>query len=235
MRKFGFIFARGGSKGIKDKNLQILDGISLTERSINFALDLGIFEEIFLSTDSQKLSNIALKKKIQIIKRPKKISTDSSKEIDAWKHAIKYVYKLYGKFDIFISLPTTSPFKKKKFIYDGLNILSDKNVDLCIPISKSSRNPYFNMVRKKKFNKNVEIAFKSKKIYNRQQAPQLYDISTMFYISRPDFILKNDYLFNGKVSSIEIEKQLALDIDDLNDLKYAEYLINNNQKLKNFE
>ena len=90
---FCFIFARGGSKGIKKKNLAKLDGKPLLYYSINLAKKIKSIKGIFVSTDDRAIGQYAKKNKVHVIKRPRRLSKDDSPEIDAWKHAIKYLKK----------------------------------------------------------------------------------------------------------------------------------------------
>ena len=85
------ICARGGSKGIKNKNLRKIKGKSLVERSIIFAKKFN--NKIFLSTDSQKISNVGLKNKIELVSRPKNLATDNVGEILVWKHYVNWMKK----------------------------------------------------------------------------------------------------------------------------------------------
>ena len=89
---FCFIFARGGSKG-KKKNLAKLNGKPLLYYSINLAKKIKSIQNIFVSTDDQSIAKYAKKNNVQVIKRPRNLSKDNSPEIDAWKHAIKYLEK----------------------------------------------------------------------------------------------------------------------------------------------
>ena len=82
---FTFIFARGGSKGIKNKNIKILNGKPLLFYSINMAKKFCKNQNIFVSTDSNKIALIAKKYGANIIKRPKLLSEDKSSELLAWK------------------------------------------------------------------------------------------------------------------------------------------------------
>ena len=85
------ICARGGSKEVKNKNLRKIKGKSLVERSIIFAKKFN--NNIFLSTDSQKISNIGIKNKIEIVSRPKSLATDNVGEILVWKHYANWMKK----------------------------------------------------------------------------------------------------------------------------------------------
>ena len=62
-------------------------------------------------------------------------------------------------------------------------------------------------------------------IYRRQDSPVVYDMNTVVYIFKPNFILKANHLFDGKVTSIVTDKKSSVDIDDKIDLKFAKSLL----------
>ena len=111
-RIFAFIFARGGSKGLINKNILPIGGVPLVGRSINIAKEIENIEKIFLSTDSNEIADIGSSFGAEIIPRPDYLSQDNSPEWEAWRHAINVVKDKYGSFDIFLSLPATSPLRE---------------------------------------------------------------------------------------------------------------------------
>jgi len=220
-----FIFARGGSKGIKNKNLVKLNGKPLLFYSINLAKKIKSIKKIFVSTDNKAIAEYAKKNKVEVIKRPKKLSQDNSYEIEAWKHAIKFLKKKKIFFDIFLSLPTTSPLRKKNDVITSLKMLNKKKTDIVLTGTKSKRNPWFNMAMKKKNGFYKIINNNKKTIYNRQKAPNVIDLTTVAYVADVSYILKAKSYFDGNVKVNLIPSVRAVDIDDKNDLYYANYLL----------
>jgi len=219
-----FIFARGGSKSIKNKNLKKLAGISLVEHSIKLATKIKLINHIYLSTDSEKIINSVKKYNIKIIKRPKKLATDTSNEFDAWKHAIKFAEKNNDNFEIFISLPPTAPLRKFKDIENCINLLSDKT-DIVLTSYKSNHNPWFNMVS---INKNNEARLISKIdnfIPNRQKYNNIYNLATVAYVAKKNYIKNSLNVFQGRVKSLVLPKERSIDIDDPIDLIIAKKLL----------
>lgn len=225
MKTFAFIFARGGSKGLPNKNLLKINNKSLVNHSVDCAKESNACEKIFVSSDSDEILDLAGDDVVKI-KRPDELSGDKDPEWLAWQHAINFAEKNYGKFEIFISLPPTSPFKKSLDINNAIKTLNDSSSDICISITPSSRNPFFNMV--KKDGPYLEIFNKTKnKIYNRQDAQQCFDITTNVYAAKKSFIKNKTYMFDGKVSFIEIPKIRSIDIDDEVDFLIAKTVMEN--------
>ena len=97
-------------------------------------------------------------------------------------------------------------------------------VDIVITVTEAYRNPYFNMVRKNN-NGTVGLVNPPESLINRRQdAPELFDMATVCYVANPKFVLENEGLFNGRVGSVLIPRQRAVDIDTLYDFRVAENL-----------
>ena len=157
------ICARGGSKGLKNKNIKKFHGKHLIEWTFKIAKSIDKFTNIVLSTDSQKIAKIAKKNRIEVpFLRPKNLAKDNSKEINVWKHALKYLKKIDKFPDILVILPVTSPLRKKIHIDQAIKKFEKSKSDALITIKESDRNPYFNMVKLNK-NKHAQIVNNKKK------------------------------------------------------------------------
>ncbi len=219
----GFIFARGGSQGLRKKNIHPFLKQPLITHSIKFLKSIKKIDSIYVSSDNNTILEIAKKNKVNTIKRPLKLSSNNSSEWSAWKHGINYVKKKQGDFSTFVSIPPTAPLRTVNDIRKGLKKFESVDCDICISYTKSQRSPYFNIVKEYK-KQYLKLFDKSYKISNRQDVPVTYDITTLFYIASPDYILNNSHIFDGKVVGVEIPKSRSIDIDDILDLKVAEFL-----------
>ena len=116
MKTYAFIFARGGSKGVPGKNIRNLSGKPLLAYSIDLAKNIEDVEEIFVSTEDQRIASIARQHGADVINRPPTLAQDDTPEWLAWQHAVEWLNKRGKNFDIFLSLPTTSPLRNSKDI-----------------------------------------------------------------------------------------------------------------------
>ncbi|RAP34026.1 acylneuraminate cytidylyltransferase [Candidatus Marinamargulisbacteria bacterium SCGC AG-410-N11] len=224
MKTFAFIFARSGSKGLKKKNIKLLNNKPLICYSIDSALENSLISKIFISTDDKEIMTLAETYKndqIHIISRPPELATDTSAEYLSWKHAIEYLEKQKIKFDRFISLPATSPFRNDIDITNVLNKLT-LSTDFVVTMTEANRSPYFNMV--KSTNDYLSTVIKSD-LTRRQDCPKVYDLTTVAYASRPQAILKFNSVFEGRVKGVLIPKLRSLDIDDEIDFSFAEFIL----------
>ncbi len=221
-----FIFARGGSKGIKDKNIIDLAGKPLIYYSINHALSCEKIKDVFVSTDNEKIKEISKELGAQIINRPPALAEDDSPELDSWKHAINEKKDTFKDNQPFISLPTTSPLRDFKKINTAIDLFCNSNFDLVLGVSESIRNPYLNMGELRS-NGNFEVLSSSKNFYRRQDTPKTYDISTNFYVGSPSYLMECKNIMEGKIGVVEITRMEAIDIDERYDLHLAKLLMEN--------
>jgi N-acylneuraminate cytidylyltransferase len=221
-RTFAFIFARGGSKGLPGKNIKILNGLPLIAHAIKLAKAVGHVERIYVSTDDTEIGEVAKTYGAEIIKRPDNLASDTAPEWLAWQHAVNYVRDIGLDFDTFLSLPTTSPLRDLQDVIACLQTL-DSTTDVVITTTPAARSPYFNMISldEEGF---AHILLDQSSIKRRQDAPIVYDVTTVAYATRPDYILNHNSLFEGRVRAVVVPKERAVDIDDDIDFKIAKAL-----------
>ena len=122
--------ARGGSKGVKDKNIKLLDGHPLIFYSIYVASKLKNIRTFLITTDSNKIINIAKNycKSEQIIKRPKKLATDKSTDIEYLKHLIQFHKRKKKRIPYgWVILRNTTPLRDFKLIDKSINYLKEND------------------------------------------------------------------------------------------------------------
>ncbi|THB65925.1 MAG: acylneuraminate cytidylyltransferase family protein [Gammaproteobacteria bacterium] len=228
MISHGFVFARGGSKGLPGKNIKPLAGKPLIAYSIETAKQVSGLDKVFVSTDDKDIASIALEYGAVVIERPEELSGDNSPEWLAWSHAIDWVIRNYGVFKGFVSLPATSPLRSVIDVELAMDRLVKMKGDICISVTPANRSPFFNMVKKNSAGF-VELVNKPNVgVYRRQDAPIVFDISTVVYATTCEFIKNNSGIFDGNVVCIEVPKERAVDIDDIYDFKLAEAILTEN-------
>ena len=230
MKTMGFVFARGGSKGVPGKNVREVGGLSLLTRAVNVAFSMQEIDQVFVSTDCKNIAKIAEQSGAIVINRPKNLATDASPEWLSWQHAINWVMDQFGEFDRFVSLPATSPLRTAKDVRDCLDALTDC-VDVVVTMTPSQRSPWFNMVRECKDGTIARI-IDSSAVTRRQDVPSSFDMATVAYVSRPSFILKASRIWDGVIKGVVVPQSRALDIDTEFDLLVADLLLTNVTELK---
>jgi len=218
------ICARGGSKGLKGKNLIQFKNKPLIMHTYELAKNIKKIRDIVISTDSYKIQKIVGSKNCWF-KRDKKLSGDKVSKIkviiDALKKAEKKNKIIY---DTIIDLDVTSPLRIKKDISRSLSKFIKNNYDNLFSVTNASKNPYFNMVE---FKKNRINLVKNSISYNsRQVAPTVFSMNASIYIWKRKTLLSNKPLFSSKTGIYVMPKERSFDIDDVIDLKIVKCLSN---------
>ena len=226
MKAVAFIFARGGSKGLPGKNIRPLAGKPLIAWSIEHARAVQRIERVIVSTNSQAIADVALQYGAEVpFMRPEELSHDTSPEWLAWRHGLNYLLETEGSLpEVMVSIPTTAPLRLPVDIENCLDEYVKTESDIVITVTESHRSPYFNMVKKNTDGTVGLIIPPKTTLVRRQDAPQVYDITTVAYVVRPEFVMSNKSTFEGKVRQVHVPAERSIDIDTLLDFNIAECL-----------
>lgn len=220
------IFARAGSKGVSNKNIRAFNGKPLISWAVELALQVKQINNVFVSTDSEEIAEIARMAGATIpFIRPSELATDTSPEWHSWQHFIKFLADKDGRLpEVFLSLPATSPLRSTIDVENCLNEFKKSRADFVVGITPSERNPYFNMVKKGEDNQLDLVIQPGEKYSRRQDTPAVFDLTTVCYVGKPSTILTKNSIFEGKVAGVEIPRERAIDIDTELDFQIAEFL-----------
>jgi len=226
MKYVVLICARGGSKGLPGKNIKPLNGVPLIGWSIRIAKKINSAARIIISTDSDEIAKVALEFGAEVpFMRPKELAQDSTPEWLVWRHAINYIEQNKSEpVDAIIVLPVTAPLRSIDDVNACIDLFEDKKVDSVITVSAAQRNPYFNMIVNNNGYASLVISPESK-ITRRQDTPEVFDMTTVAYVVSANFVKKHNGIFDGRVKSVIIPRERAIDIDDLMDFKIAELMM----------
>lgn len=229
LRAIGFIFARGGSKGVPGKNIKLLAGKPLIAYAIETAQACSLIETVIVSTDDLEIAAVAREYGAEVpFLRPVELAADNSPEWLSWQHAIRWTQTQRDVFDTFISLPTTSPFRAANDVTACIEALhSEPETDAVITVREAERSPYFNMVHLDDAGYARLIIEPAQTVARRQDVPSVFDITTVAYAARPTFVLNASRLFEGKIRTVLIPAERALDIDTPYDFMLAECIARN--------
>ena len=212
MKIVALITARGGSKGVPLKNIIDINGKPLISFAINASLHSKI-NETWVSTDSDRIANVAQECGAQIIKRPHNISTGISQSEEALLHFAENV-----NFDILVFIQPTSPFITSEYINKGLSKM--KSYDSIFTVTKEHWLPRWDV--------NVKpINWETNNRPMRQEKPEVYVEAGMFYITTREHLLKSKLRYSGNIGIIEIPLKDSFQIDTMEDLELIKKLIGN--------
>ena len=220
------ICMRGNSKGVKNKNLKLINGKPLLYYTVIKAIKSKLFDEIVVSSDSKKILSLCKKLGIKnLINRPNKLATDTSGKIPVIIHALLNTEKKLKKnFNYVVDLDVTAPLRSIDDIRKSLNILIKKKSDNLVTACVSRKNPYFNIIEKKK--SQIVLAKKIKiKILRRQDAPITYDLNPSIYIWKCSSLLKNPSIYQKKTEVYLMPQSKSFDIDNDEDLEITKLFL----------
>lgn len=224
------ICARGGSKGVKNKNIKIIAGKPLIAHTIIQAIESKVFDKIVVSSDSQEILDIAGKYGVDLlINRPSELANDYISKLPAIRHAVNETEAFFDtRFSLVVDMDPTSPLRNINDIRTSINLLIQKNISNLITGSPARRSPYFNLVEKVENDKIILSKKLEKPVFRRQDSPKCYDMNASIYVWKKAALFEYETVFNYDTELYEMPENRSVDIDTELDFVIVEYLLNNN-------
>ena len=227
MKRLCTICARGGSKGVKGKNIRPLLGKPLIAHSIEQARESGLFSAIAVSSDSDNILQVAKEWGVDFtIKRPDELATDQAAKLPVIRHCVAEVERqLGGVFDTVVDLDATSPLRSIEDIRQAVALLEESGAGNVITGTPSRRSPYFNLVEVKdggvvELSKPLKMA-----IVRRQDAPKCYDMNASIYVWQRDVLFSAGTLFSADTRLYVMPEERSHDIDSELDFEIVRMLM----------
>lgn len=205
--------ARGGSKGIPDKNIKMIAGKPLIQWSIEHAVaSRAINVGVYVSSDSDDILRVAEKAGAIPLKRPDELSSDTATSESALKHAILEIRKSVHV-DYVVFLQCTSPIRKHDDIDNALATMIEQDADSLLSVLKIK--DYFVWQDKiSSFNGASSLNFDYKDRKRRQDLPTQYLENGSIYIFKPQVLMNSNNRLGGKIALYPMEKFCSQQIDD---------------------
>ena len=227
MSILAIIPARGGSVGLKNKNMYPLNGKPLLYYTLDAAKKTKLIDRVIVSSDSKKILNFSKKNLVEVIKRPKKISGSRSTTHEAVIHCLNFLKKNENYIpDIIIVLQPTSPLRNSKHINKAIEIfLKDKKATSLVSCVKVPHNFHpMSLMKESKGGYLVNFLKGKKFIFRRQDKGLLFARNgAAIYIVKYEHV--NKFLFGGKIINFTMNEDDSIDIDSLADIKIAKKIL----------
>lgn len=227
MKNIAIIPARSGSKGLKNKNIKLLNGKPLLAYSIEAALKSKCFDTVFVSTDSKKYADIAREYGAEVLfLRSEKNSGDKSSAWDVIRETL-IVYNEFGKeFDTFMYLQPTSPLRQAKDIKKAYKLYKGLNANSIVSVCECDVSPLYcyKLPKNKLLSKVLNVKNENKR---RQEVGNYYTMNGAIYLASVKNFLKTNDIYSNKCCAYVMDKKSSIDIDDELDFKYVESIISN--------
>lgn len=222
MNTIAIILARGGSKGIPNKNIIDFCGKPLIAWTIENCLDGGA-NSVWVSSDSDEILSIASKFGANSIKRPNDISGDFATSESAWLHALNYVESLEKiQIDWILAPQVTSPLRESSDIKKAIS-LANENINDSFFSCSIAEDLFF--WQKNEAGKLDSINYDWRNRKRRQDIPSQYIENGSFYLFRPEVLRSTNNRFGSKIGLVEMEFWKMFEIDSFDDLKMCSALM----------
>lgn len=233
MNNIAIITARSGSKGLKDKNIKLLNGMPMLAYSIEAAKESGKFCDIIVSTDSEKYAKISRNWGADVpFLRSKDTSSDNASSWDAVKEVIEKLKKIGKEYDTITLLQPTSPLREASDIISGYKIFEEKKAEAVIGVCEMEHSPLWSNT----LDDNCSMRnFINKEILEkgRQSLPTYYRINGALYIIKTEVLDDIEKIYGEKSFAYIMKKENSVDIDTKYDFSLAEMLLRERMGEKN--
>ncbi|MDA7639304.1 acylneuraminate cytidylyltransferase family protein [Akkermansiaceae bacterium] len=226
MRVLAIIPARGGSKGVANKNIRPLHGKSLIQRTFEVARRVERVDKIVLSTDRQEIADHGKALGIEVpFIRPDNLAGDRSPMIGVVLHCVEWLLENEGyEPDVVILLQPTSPLRACDHIEDGLSLLKRNDAVCSVVKVPSELSPHY-LMKRDNFGHLKYFLEEGRNIHRRQDSPSAFQRDGTVYISRVDSIKKYKDLYGKCCEPLILDKAESLSIDTEEDWDRAEKIL----------
>ena len=225
MKNLAIIPARSGSKGLKDKNIKLLNGKPLMAYSIEAALESKKFDEVMVSTDSPKYADIAKEFGAMVpFLRSERTSSDTASSWDMVKEVLSCYEELGKKFDTVCLLQPTSPLRNAVDIQEAYKLYEERASVAVLSVCEMEHTPLWSNVLSDDLSLNGFI--KTDLGTRRQDNDTYYRVNVAIYITSVEQLYKDSNLYREGSFAYIMPRERSVDIDTMLDFSYAEFLLN---------
>lgn len=225
------IGARGGSKGVKNKNITPIAGKPLLAYTILQALQSKLFSHIVLSTDSEEIAKVGKEWGAEVFfLRDKELASDTAGKLPAIRDALlRSEEHFQTHYDVVFDLDATSPLRLVSDITQAYEQFVRDDNDILITAAPARKSPYFNLVEIFEENGKARVDLSKRPtqpILRRQDSPKCYDMNASIYIWKREALLKNPSVFTANTGLFVMPEERSVDIDTPLDFEFVEFMLN---------
>lgn len=222
MNTIAIVPARGGSKGIPNKNMTIVCGKPLLHWTIQQCLDSNIIEKVYVSTDSKIISDCATSAGADVIVRPDELASDVATSDSAWLHAINTI-KVRDKISpkILVLPQATSPIRSPSDFDDAILEFASLKLDSMLSVCEVEDR----FIWEKSGGMCYPINYDYLNRQPRQRIGKTFMENGSFYITKTSTFLKSENRLNGKIGMFIMDDFKQFQIDKMSDIPIAEAIM----------
>jgi CMP-N-acetylneuraminic acid synthetase len=220
--------ARGGSKGLPGKNIKSLLGKPLIGWTIEQAKASKYIDEIFVSTDSREIADVAENFGISVpFLRPKELASDTSPSSEFVLHTINYYRNKDSNFDYILLLEPTSPLRKKKDIDKAIELLKEGDNSIGVVSLGEVHTEHPNIVKYvSEDGKILPFVNNQTKVTHRQSLSKAYFPYGVVYLVKTEYFEKEMKFYEENTTPYFIERWQNYEVDDIFDFLCIESILN---------
>lgn len=227
MKILGLIPARGGSKGIPNKNRKALNGKPLLQYTIEAALNSKLLNRVVFSSEDETLIRLAKSMGAEVpFVRPSNLAEDHSGTLEVVQHALNTLSEKGDVYDAVCLLQVTNPFRTPEFIDTAIEKFKDLNTDTLLSVLKVPHeyNPHWTF--KVSEAGHIKLATGEKEIIKRrQELPIAYHRDGSIYLVKTHTVLSKNSLYGDTIGYIESNPRRHINIDTQEDWEKAEEMM----------
>ena len=223
MKNIGVITARGGSKRVPRKNLEVIGELTAIEHTVINALGSGIFDKVIISTDDLEISEKAIQRGAEFDSfRPSELSNDFATTLDVMAHEVLSASEKYPEVEYICCLYPMTPLLNYSRVQEGLELLQRSNYYYVFSAKKGTES----LDRAMKMNNSgkVELVNKAAESIRTQDTGSYFFDAGQFYWGRKAAWLKKSPILSGNSNMVFFEKYEVIDVDDIQDLLFVREL-----------
>ncbi|MFC4403539.1 cytidylyltransferase domain-containing protein [Gracilibacillus xinjiangensis] len=226
-KKFlALIPARGGSKGIPNKNITEVKGRPLIDYTIKEALASDYIDSVIVSTDSKEIAKISTNCGAEVpFLRPSELATDESKVVDTVNYTIRELKKMKQTFDFVVLLQPTQPLRQRFHIDEAIKLIVDKEIESLVSVSEVRDHPI--LYRTINPEGSLVNLIDQNSTVRRQDFKTFYKVNGAIHINKINNNLNLDTSFNDNKFPYIMDKKYDLDIDEPFDLEILNIMVEN--------
>ncbi len=232
MSVLAIIPARGGSKGIKRKNLTEVDGLPLIAHSIKHALAAKEVTRVIVSSEDAEIQEVSKYFGAEVpFSRPLEFAQDGTLDLPVFKHCLDYLRQEEGYIpELVVHLRPTAPYRKPLWIDEAVRLLrAEPKADSVRSVSEPEKHPYrmFTLNEEGFLDAIMKHQHPLPYLLRRQDLPKIYFYNCVIDVTKPDTILKQESMTGAHILPYLMQASDVLDIDTPHDLEYARWFFAN--------
>ncbi|XP_067915725.1 N-acylneuraminate cytidylyltransferase-like [Heterodontus francisci] len=205
-RIVALVLARGGSKGIRLKNIKSLAGVPLVGWVLRCALDCGLFESVWVSTDHDEIEKVAKKFGAKVHRRSSEVSKDSTSSLDTILEFLQH----HKEIDVVGHIQCTSPCLQPRHLADVVKMITEDGYESVFSVVRHHHFRWQEVLKVGKLTKPLNLN-PAKRPRRQDWRGELCENGSFYFATTK--LIKSGSLQGGKIAYYEMEPEYSVDID----------------------